>query len=34
MKPRTLNTIVKTTIYLGILAAVAGGYYAYIVNNL
>ena len=34
MKQRALNVVIRTVIYVGILAAIAGGYYAYLVNNL
>jgi hypothetical protein len=34
MKQKTLNLIVRTIIYAGIIAAIAGGYYAYLVNQL
>lgn len=34
MKQRTLNAVVKSIIFLGILLAVAGGWYAYYINQL
>lgn len=34
MKLLSKNQLIRFTIYVGIIAAVAGGYYAYAVNNL
>lgn len=34
MKQKTVNAIVRLVVYVGILLALAGGYYAYLVNNL
>lgn len=33
MKPQTVNLIVRTILILGVCLAIAGGYYAYLVNQ-